>query len=294
MEFLTAFLNNAANDEDIINGTEYARRNGIKITMPKWGISQSNYYFDSEKRVISKGLSSIKYMGDKVAKQLYDLAHERTHTSFVSILKDLSENTELDGRQLDILIKIDFFSDYGNQRELLYITDTFVNMFKKGSAKKIKKSKLEGTQLDEIVKKYSVGVTKSGEEASSYTITDMDSILAEMEQSVHDAGMDDLSLAEKVRNFNSVMGYAGFVSGEEKDRRKLLINDVRPLVRKKDGKQFGYSVFTTSIGSGISSRFTVFNRIYDQAPIHKDDIIFCERWSRDGGYYQMDYYTKIS
>lgn len=293
-EFLTAFLNNAANDEDIANGTEYARRNGIKITMPKWGISQSNYYFDAEKRVISKGLSSIKYMGDKVAKQLYDLAHERTHTSFVSILKDLSENTELDGRQLDILIKIDFFSDYGNQRELLYITDMFVNMFKKGSAKKIKKAKLEGTQLDEIVKKYSVGVTKSGEDAASYTITDMDSILAEMEQSVHGAVMDDLSLAEKVRNFYSVMGYAGFVSGEEKDRRKLLINDVKPLVRKKDGKQFGYSIFTTSIGSGISSRFTVFNRVYDQVPIYKDDIIFCEKWSRDGGYYRMDYYTKIS
>ncbi len=293
-EFLTAFLNNAANDEDIINGTEYARRVGIKITMPKWGISRGNYYFDAEKNTISKGLSSIKYLGEKVANQLYELAHERTYTSFIEIARDVIGKTEIDARQLDILIKIDFFSDFGNQRELLYITDIYTNLFKKGEAKKIKKDKASDSGFEEIIKKYSIGVTKTGAEAASYTITDMDSLLKEVEIAVYDRKMSDLSVVDKVRNFYDVMGYMGYVSGEEKDRRKLLINDIRPLKRKKDGKQFGYSFFTTSVGSGISSRFTVFNRVFNMMPVKKNDIIYCEQFSRDNGYFTMNYYTKIS
>ena len=294
MEFLTAFLNNAANDEDIVNGTEYARRIGIKITMPKWGISQSNYYFDKERGVISKGLSSVKYMGDKIASQLYDLAHSKSYTRFIELMKDIASKTEVDSRQLDILIKIDFFSNFGNQRELLYIADTFNGMFKKGEVKKIQKAKVSGTKFEPIIQKYSSGTKKDGSEATSYTITDMDSLLREVEDAILDSNMEDLSLIDKVRNFNDVMGYMGYVSGEEKDRRKLLVNDLKPLCRKKDGKQFGYSVFTTSIGSGISSRFTVFNRMYKDVPIKKNDIIFVERWSKDNGYFHLDYYTKIS
>ena len=294
LEFLTAFLNNAANDEDIINGTEYARRVGINITMPKWGISRGEYYFDNEKKVISKGLSSIKYMGDKVAMELYDLAHSKEHKNFMSILKDISTSTEIDSRQLDILIKIDFFSEFGNQRELLYITELFMNMFKKGDAKKIKKDKVDDSTLGEIIKKHSVGVTKSGEEAASYTIIDMDAILDEAEEAVYDAKLEDLSVIEKVRNFYDVMGYMGYVSGEAKDRPKLLVNDIKPLLRKKDGKQFGYSFFTTSIGSGISSRFTVMNRMFNLIPVKKNDIIYCKHYSNDNGYYRMDLYEKIS
>lgn len=292
-EFITAFLNNAANDEDIVNGTEYARRVGIKITMPKWGVSRSDYYFDRDKNMISKGLSSIKYMGNKVTNQLYNLAHSKTYEYFVDLLKDIGNKTEVDGRQLDILIKIDFFSEFGNQRELLYLTDIFTNIFKKGDAKKIRKTKVD-EKFEPIVQKYSIGVTKKGDDAASYTITDMDSILKEIEELVLNSGLEDLSVIEKVRNFNEAMGYMGYVSGEEKDRRKLLVNDLKPLYRKKDGKQFGYSFFTTSIGSGISSRFTVFNRMYNDIPVKKNDIIYCERWSRDNGYYRLDYYTKIS
>ena len=63
IEFITAFLNDAANDEDIRNGTILAKQRGITIVPPKFGISRSDYFFTKEKRVIAKGLSSVKYMG---------------------------------------------------------------------------------------------------------------------------------------------------------------------------------------------------------------------------------------
>lgn len=293
IEFITSFLNNAANEDDIRNGTSYANKVGIKITMPKWGLSKSEYFFDREKNIIAKGLTSIKYMSSGIAEELYDLAHKHTYKRFVDILADLDTKTSINTRQLDILIKLDFFSEYGNQRELIRIVEMFYEMFKKGQAKKISKDKVDGTPLEPIVSKYAVGVTKSGGVAKSYTLLDVKSILCEVEDAIKALHMEDLSDLLKVRNFADVMGYIGYVSGKEEDRRKLYVLEVYPLVRKKDGKQFGYSIITKSIGSGKEGRFTVVNKVYDEDPINKGDIIFCKGYEQSGQYFRLTSFSKI-
>lgn len=293
IEFITSFLNNAANEDDIKNGTTYAQKIGIKVTMPKWGLSKSEYFFDAERGIIAKGLTSIKYMNSEIAEELYSLAAAKAYTRFVDVLLDIDQKTSLNIRQLDILIKLDFFSDFGNQRELLRITDMFYTLFKKGQAKKIAKDKVDGTPLEAIITKYAVGVTKSGGVAKSYTLLDVVSILREVEDTVKTLQMEDLSDLIKIRNFIDVMGYMGYTSGKEEDRRKLYISGVYPLTRKKDGKQFGYSVITKSIGSGKESRFTVFNKVFNKDPIKKDDIIFCKGFEKEGQYFTLTAYSKI-
>ena len=293
IEFITSFLNNAANEDDIRNGTNYANRVGIKVTMPKWGLSKSEYFFDKDKNIIAKGLTSIKYMSAGIAEELYKLAKEKTYTRFVDILEGIDTETSLNSRQLDILIKLDFFSDFGNQRELLKIAELFYDMFNKGQAKKLSKDKVDGTPLEPIVNKYAVGVTKAGGVAKSYTLLDVASILREAEDAVKAIHMDDLSDILKVRNFAEVMGYVGYVSGKEEDRRKLYVMDIYPVVRRKDNKQFGYSVVTKSIGSGKDGRFTVLNKVYDNDPIHKNDIIYCKSFERDGQYFRLTGYSKV-
>lgn len=292
VEFLTSFLNNAANDEDISNGTAYASRVGINITMPKWGVSKGEYFFNKDKRAIAKGLSSIKFLGSKVAEELYHLANENTYNRFVDVLRVINQKSSLDSRQLEILIKIDFFSDFGNQRELLRINDMF-NMFKKGDAKQIKKSSVDGTELEEIVKRHAVGTTKSGGIAKSYTLVDVWAILYEIEDVIKSIGMEDLNDITKVLNFKDAMGYIGYVSGKAEDRRKLYITDIFPCTRKKDGKQFGVKILTKSIGSGKESSFTVFNSVYNKDPIKKGDIIYCKKYSRDGQYFTLTDYEKV-
>ena len=293
LEFLTSFLNNAANEDDIKNGTLYANKIGIKITIPKWGFSKSDYFFDAEKNIIIKGLSSIKYMSSGIAEELFDLAHSNEYIHFVDVLYDISKFSKIDARQLDILIKIDFFSDFGNQRELLRIADMFDNTFKKGEAKQISKAKVEGTVFEPIISKYAIGTTKTGGVAKNYTLTDVRAILREIEDAIKALHLDDLGDVIKVRNFVETMGYVGYISGKEEDRRKLYITNIFPVCRKKDGKQFGYSIITKSIGSGKESRFTVFNRVYDKNPIKKDDIIYCKSFERDGQYYTLTDYDKI-
>lgn len=293
LEFITSFLNNAANDDDIRNGTLYANKVGISVTNPKWGLSRSEYFFDKERNIIAKGLTSVKYMSDGIAEELYELAHNNHYDRFIDLLFDIDQKAHINTRQLDILIKLDFFSDFGNQRELLRITDMFYETFKKGEAKKIAKEKIEGTPLEPIIAKYSNSTTKSGQESRFYTILDMRSILREIEDAIKAAHLEDLSDLVKVRNFYDVMGYIGYVSGKEQDRRKLYVIDAYPLARKKDGKQFGYSIITKSIGSGVDSRFTVFNRVYNTDPIRKGDIIYCQSFTREGQYFTLTGFKKL-
>ena len=294
LEFLTAALNIFGDNMDkTADITRYATRVGIKVTLPKWGLSKGEYFFDRDKKIIAKGLTSIKYMSATLADELYDLAASKQYTSFMDVLKDLNEKTSINSRQLEILIKLDFFSDFGNQRELLYLTDLFSNTFKNGEAKQIKKSIVDGTPLEDIVKKYAVGVTKSGGVAKSYTLLDVMSILRESEKAIKDMRMADLSDIIKVRNFYDVMGYIGYVSGNESDRRKLYVTEIKPLHRKRDGKHCGYSIFTKSIGSGKESRFTVFNNVYDKDPIIEGDIILCKAYDRNGEYFTLTAYDKV-
>lgn len=295
LEFLTAALNIFGDNMDkTADITAYATRVGIKVTLPKWGLSRSNYFFDREKGIIAKGLASIKYMSAGLADELYALSQSKKYTSFMELLADLDTKTTINSRQFDILIKkLDFFSDFGNQRELLRMTDLFINTFKKGEAKKIRKSEVDGTPLEDIIKKYAVGMTKAGGVAKSYTLLDVSSILGEVEQVIKSLKLDDLSDILKVRNFYDVMGYIGYVSGKEEDRRKLYVTEVKPLHRKSDNKHFGYSIFTKSIGSGKESRFTVFNRVYEKDPIKEGDIIYCQGYERGGQYYKLTAYGKV-
>ena len=291
-EFLTAYLNNAANDSDIITGTELAGDYGIVVTLPKWGLSRGEYFFDKGRNIIAKGLTSIKYMSETLANELYAIAKEKQYQYFVDLLYDLDKSTSIDSRQLEILVRVDFFSEFGNQRELLRMIELFV-MFKKGAAKQIRKSLVDGTFLESAVSKYAVGVTKSGGVAKSYTLLDVMAILKEAENLVREAKMEDLSDLLKIQNFYDAMGYMGYISGKEEDRRKLYVMGVYPVHRKSDGRRFGYSILTKSIGSGKESRFTAFNGVFDKNPIKEGEVIFCKGYERDGKYYRLTAYDKI-
>lgn len=293
VEFLTAYLNNAANDNDIYVGTECAKKLGIKITMPKWGYSKGEYYCNATDKVIAKGLSSIKGIGSKATEKLYDVSNSKTFNGFTDVLMTILNNKLLDQGQIETLIKIDFFSEYGNQRELLFIKDAFFSLFKRGEAKKIRREIVESCPFTDLIQQCATDKNKDGSQSAFYTIIDMTSVLNGIDGVVKRANMPDLTLIEKVRNFEEVTGYLGFITGNDEDRRKLFITDIKPLFRKKDNKQFGYSFYTKSIGSGVEARFTVFNTMYNLLPVKKGDIVYCAKWRRDGAYFQMQEYTKI-
>ena len=292
LEFLTEALNVFCDDQektaDIIN---YAQKIGIKVTMPRWGVSSDRYAYDKERNIISKDLSSIKFISNQLARELYKISNERKFRNFVELLRVLDEETSINSRQLDILIKLDFFAEFGNQLELQAIVKVYNDIFNKGEAKKIAKNKIIGTIYEPIIQKYSVGTTKSGTASKSYTMLDNESALVECERVIKGIQMPDVTDYEKISASVEAMGYMGYVSGKPEDKRKLYIMELYPLFRKLDHRQFGYSISTKSIGSGKESRMTVFNPVYNKKPFNKGDIIICKMFIRDGVYFRLTDYS---
>lgn len=132
-EFITAYLNNANNEDDISMGTELANQLDIPIHSIKFRYSLSEYACDDTG--IYKGIESIKFCNSKIADELYAL-RDNQYKSFIDLLIDITEYTSVDSRQLDILIKLDFFSEFGEPNELLTQVQIFNAIYGKKTAKK--------------------------------------------------------------------------------------------------------------------------------------------------------------
>ena len=289
-EFITAYLNNAANEDDVINGTTLAAEYGFKVTPPRFGASRDAFYFNKEKKEIAKGLTSVKYMSAALANELYDIYDEVKGRSFMEVLKALSK-TSIDTRQLDILIKIGYFEEFGNMGELLKLVQVY-SFFKNGTAKSVSKSKVVGFLAD-IISNYATDKGVKGNELKSYTITDMDGLLAACEEQIRKSNIPDLTLKVKIQNSIDYLGYVGIQTGLPEDRRKLLITEVFPM-RGQNGVPWGYKVNTQSLGTGKQSSLTIPARIYAENQVAKGDIVYAENCYKNGkGYGYLNSYRKI-
>ena len=289
-EFITAYLNNAANEDDVINGTTLAAEYGFKVTPPRFGASRDAFYFNKEKKEIAKGLTSVKYMSATLANELYDIYDEVKGKPFMEVLKALSK-TSIDTRQLDILIKIGYFEEFGNMGELLKLVQVY-SFFKNGTAKSVSKSKVVGF-LTDIISDYATDKGVKGNELKSYTITDMDGLLAACEEQIRKSNIPDLTLKVKIQNSIDYLGYVGIQTGLPEDRRKLLITEVFPM-RGQNGVPWGYKVNTQSLGTGKQSSLTIPARIYAENQVAKGDIVYAENcYKNPKGYWYLNSYRKI-
>ena len=155
-QFITAFLNYAANDEDIKNGTQLARLKGIKIISPKFRHSTSVYSCDNN--IVYKGTSSIKGLSKTIGDKLYSLK-DKSYPTFFDFLLDCKENS-IGIADLTILIKLDYFSEFGTIGKLLKYIDIYNELYSKKMIKKdkeylVKRIYLSGFCTKETEKQYS-------------------------------------------------------------------------------------------------------------------------------------------
>lgn len=248
LEFLAAFLNNAANDDDIANGQELARIYGITIKPPRFGFSRCNYIVDYETHSISKGIESVKGLNATVPEELYELSHSHTYTHFSDIILDAKAKTSLRKDQLYALVDIDFFAEYGNIPTLRNICDA-IEYFKWGDAKSIKKDK--AGLWTQFITPHANGLTKAGKEAASWTLEDVPAILRDFEDYQRGLNIPDLTLSEKATVQKEHLGYVDLTTGRDEDRRSVIaVSKPFPLLSKKTGKPWCYKVDLQSLGTG--------------------------------------------
>ena len=289
-EFITAYLNNANGEEDVKNGNELVLLYGIKIVPPRFGLSKDKYLLNAEEKVIAKGISSVKYMNADVANELYDLAKSGKPESFMDLLMQLNNQTHLDTRQRDILIKIDYFIEYGNSKELLRIADLFT-FFKNGTMKKISKEKVPA-DLQSVISQYATDVSKNGSPAKNFTFTDLPGLLRHLEQMIKSMNIEDFDLKSKMQTQKENLGYIDLTTGKKDDQRKLIIMDIYPLRSKKTNEVWAYALEVRSIGTGKTNRWTIYSELFNKKPLRQYDIIYVPMtgWGERRGYlYLYDY-----
>lgn len=292
LEFLTVVLNINEDDQEKTSKVfEYITDfTNIKIKPIRFRRSKDVYSFNKEENCIYKGIKSIKFCNNAIAEETYNLKNNE-YNNFIEVLYDLSEKTSIDARQRDILIKLDFFSEFGISRTLNTLV-TYFELFKDGKAKQINVDKISDQEiLNNIVKRYS-RLSPSGK---TYMDLNTKAILLELEQYLKSVECKDYSLKEKMDFQKEYLGYISLTTEKESDKRKLFVLDVQPLISKKTGKPWAYAIDEMSIGSGKKNRLTIWSREFNKNPIKKDDIVNAIKVEKnEKGYWYLNKYEIIN
>ena len=133
-----------ASKQKLDNIKEYIKHKGIAIKPIKYGKSRANFFYDKETNSIYQGVAAIKNLNAKVSEELYTLSQNYTYDCFIDLLVGIKKFTSLQSDQLDILVRLDYFSDFGEANELLYKIDRFNELWVSGKGFKtnVKASKI--------------------------------------------------------------------------------------------------------------------------------------------------------
>lgn len=250
LEFLTASLNIFSDKEEKTTAiTNYARKVGITIKDIKFGHSKADYSMEKETNSIYKGIASIKYMSADVANKLYDLAHTQKFDSFIDLLRVFPG----DSRQLEILIKLNYFSQFAPIGKLLNIVELY-NKF--GTRKTLKESDVLSlpTPVQEVIAKYTV------KPKTQYKITDNDGMLQELTELVGERPITMMMRLEWEKEF---LGYCA--STDQSQQGSWLVLDI--------DTKYSPRLSIYAIWSGEQRIVKVSKRDFQANPLTKGDTI---------------------
>lgn len=149
LEFLTTMFNIYEGDIDKTKKiVDYAEKLNIKLKNPKFRYSKGEYFMDKETNSIYKGLSSIKFISKNAGEILYNLKDNK-YDSFIDLLINIGN--KINSKNINILIRLDFYSEFGTIPKLLKVHELYQTFFGK---KQISKEKYPN--LNKIFSKFAI------------------------------------------------------------------------------------------------------------------------------------------
>jgi DNA polymerase III alpha subunit len=227
---------------------------GIKLVPIKFRKSQSQYSLSKEENYIYQGISSIKNCNETIAGELYAL-RDNSYDTFVDLLYDIKEKTSVNSKQLRILIKLDFFTEFGEPNHLLNIYKNFESL---GKISQLKKDKIAELGISpDIIKKYATKETEKmfvGINVKSLLkqISDMQSIASKKQ-----------SLKDKVKAQIEYLGYINIV--DERYKGILAVLEINTTYSPK------LKVYSLKNGTVLDMKID--KRTYNSCKLETGDII---------------------
>lgn len=294
LEFYISLMNSY-----IENSSQYIKNNADIIyediinhgyVINKFDFRQNHKKCNIYNGKINYAIPLIKHCNKQIAEELYELRNNQ-YNNFIELLYDITQKTSINSAQLDILVRLGFFNEFGNSRLLNRLVEYF-NFFKQGSAKQISVDKIKDNQiLDNIIKRHS-RLSPSGK---TYMDLNVRAILNDIEEWMNCNNVRDYPIKEKINTQIEYLGFVNLTTGREEDKRKLLVLDVKPLVSQKYNKIWAYAIDEISIGSGKKNRLTIWANKFERKPLQANDILYAYKVEKnDRGYWYLQDYDIIN
>lgn len=245
LEYYTVCLNNYSDDENKTKKlTEELSIFGIKILPIKFRHSKDTYSPDKENNAIYKGIASVKFLNAEVAQQMYEM-REQEFPTFIDFLKVNPCNS----RQTEILIKLDFFSEFGKSQKLLDEYAIYTTYYGK---KQFKKEKI--TLDDEIMNKFATSTDKM------YKITDSEGLIKELCNRLEDKS---IPIKERLTAEAEYLGYIDYINPKATNYGYVLDIDTKYSPRIKMYR----------LDTGETVTYKLAKKDYNNNPISNHDLL---------------------
>ena len=258
-EYYTVCFNNYQDDEvrtcKLTKELDYF---GIGLSDVEFRKSSAKYSFDKNDKTIYKGMASIKYMNEIASNELYTMK-DRKFDSFVELLMTIKEETSLNSHQLDLLIRINFFSEFGNIGKLLKLNDIFNNIYdktKKCFKKQMSKDKVENNGLThEAIKTYCHKETDK-----TYSQVDFYGLIKDIEANVP---FNDISDFEKASYQQTILKYVDIINKQYKGIAVVSSVDTK----------YSPKVNCYALANGNTLECKISKKTFNIKPLEEGDVI---------------------
>ena len=247
LEFLTATFNvNKGNTEKTAKIAEYAKSKGVNVLRPTYGKSKAAYFFDKNSNTIYKGVESIKYLNADVANELYEFSKCNPNASFVEILRNCSANS----KQIDVLVKLGYFRQFGTTKKLLSIIKINKEIFGK---KQFKKDKFD----ENLIRRFAKTETEK-----MFKDVDTQALCNYLASQIPD---DELPVNELIKYELEFTGDVTLTDSTQ-DNRNCVVLDVNT--------KYTPVVTLYKLKTGEKIKVKVQKRFFNEKPLEKFDSIY--------------------
>lgn len=258
LEFITAALNVFKSKlEKVGNIITYAKKVGIEIRPVKFRYSVSDYQFDKESNAIYKGVYSVKSLNEQVANELYAM-REMKFNNFMDFLRQMKLHTTARFNQIEALIKLDYFEEFGEMHYLLCCLEIFKTYHKRTELKKDEVDKL-GISFD-----YMKSICEK-ETAKKFTKINMTAFMHMLVKQSYSP--KSVSVGEFVAN---QIAYMGYVDVADPKYKRLA------FVEKVDAR-YSPKLDTYALSKGDRLQCKVSKMLYYKQKIQEGDILVIKK-----------------
>lgn len=261
LEFYTVALNFYQSDFERTNRlTQELEYFKIKLSNPKFKYSFGEYSCDKKTNTIYKGISSIKGLSKTLGDKLYTLK-DKTYPTFFDLLIDCKENS-IGISDLTILIKLDYFSEFGKIGKLLKFVEIYNELYQKKILKKDKEYSVKLLYLKQFCSK---------ETEKQYSGFDSISCLRSLFDKIEDK---DISIREKINYQLQYYGYTN-ITDEKTPREYWVATDVSDRGKNKFVELY-------QINTGNKFKVKIRGSVFSQNPFEIGNILQILSFNKEG------------